>query len=183
MKTINFLLLALLCFLTIGAFAQDTASKGLAIGNKMPNLESSKVIGYAKKSFKTSDYKDKLLILDFWATWCHSCIEALPKNDSLQAKFGDKIQIVLVDCAVFKDTKANVAKFYKNRKTTHKDFKLPAIYEDTQLKALFPHELIPHHIWIYKGVVTAITESSEVTEDNIQRMLNGEHIKLPIKTM
>jgi thiol-disulfide isomerase/thioredoxin len=27
-----------------------------------------------------SDYKDKLLLVDFWTTWCKLCVEMMPSN-------------------------------------------------------------------------------------------------------
>src|SRR5690554_3491817 len=42
------------------------------------------------------DFKDKLIILDFWATWCAPCIQMIPRMDNLQKKYEDKIQFVSV---------------------------------------------------------------------------------------
>jgi thiol-disulfide isomerase/thioredoxin len=36
-------------------------------------------------------FNGKLMILDFWATWCGACISKFPKLDSLQKKYADKL--------------------------------------------------------------------------------------------
>lgn len=36
------------------------------------------------------DLKGKVIVLDFWATYCPPCIEEIPHLRSLQAKYGDK---------------------------------------------------------------------------------------------
>lgn len=36
------------------------------------------------------DYKGKVLILDFWATYCPPCIEEIPHLRALQAKYGEQ---------------------------------------------------------------------------------------------
>jgi thiol-disulfide isomerase/thioredoxin len=44
---------------------------------------------------RLGDLKDRVVILDFWATYCPPCREEIPHLNSLQAKYGaDKIQII-----------------------------------------------------------------------------------------
>ena len=38
-----------------------------------------------QKDVDLTDYKGKLIILNFWATWCAPCREEMPSLDSLQA--------------------------------------------------------------------------------------------------
>jgi len=42
-----------------------------------------------------SDYKGKIVILDFWATWCHPCVEELPHIQKLHEKFKEEEIVVL----------------------------------------------------------------------------------------
>ena len=41
-----------------------------------------------QKDVNLNDYKEKLLILNFWATWCAPCKEEMPSLDSLQGNIG-----------------------------------------------------------------------------------------------
>jgi thiol-disulfide isomerase/thioredoxin len=36
------------------------------------------------------DLKGKVVVVDFWATWCRPCIAAVPKNVKLVEKYGDR---------------------------------------------------------------------------------------------
>jgi thiol-disulfide isomerase/thioredoxin len=36
---------------------------------------------------KLSDYKGKIVLMDFWATWCAPCVQSQPKLQSIQEKF------------------------------------------------------------------------------------------------
>jgi thiol-disulfide isomerase/thioredoxin len=38
--------------------------------------------------------KDKIYVIELWATWCRPCIEALPHLSDLESKFGDKIVFI-----------------------------------------------------------------------------------------
>jgi thiol-disulfide isomerase/thioredoxin len=46
------------------------------------------------KIVSTADWKGKVVILNFWATWCPPCREEIPELVQLQAKYKDKLQIV-----------------------------------------------------------------------------------------
>lgn len=42
------------------------------------------------KTINLSDYKGKVVILDFWATWCPPCRAGIPDLVELKEKYGDK---------------------------------------------------------------------------------------------
>lgn len=41
------------------------------------------------KSVTLSDYKGKVILLNFWASWCAPCVKELPDLDRLQQSLGD----------------------------------------------------------------------------------------------
>jgi len=48
------------------------------------------------RGLKFKGYEDKIILLDFFATWCPPCRAEMPHLVNLQKKYGDKIQIFSV---------------------------------------------------------------------------------------
>jgi len=63
----------------------------------MPDILITNIINSPYKSAKLSDYKGKLVLIDFWAVWCQMCIASFPEMDSLQRVFHGKLQVFLVN--------------------------------------------------------------------------------------
>ncbi|HEY1165776.1 MAG TPA: redoxin domain-containing protein [Chitinophaga sp.] len=152
--------------------------QGLSVGDKCPDLVISSIINHPGGSARLSDFKGKLVILDFWSTWCLPCVAALPKMDSLQQAFGDRIVIL----PVTSQKKEMIAGFWKSNRYT-KALSIPSVVEDTALSASFPHEGVPHEVWIDgDGIVRGITTEQYVNAANIQRLLNGEAVNWPLNS-
>src|SRR5580658_6436947 len=57
------------------------------------------------KTVTARDFGGKLLILNFWATWCQPCVQEVPSLDLLQRQLGPK-GLVVLGVSVDKDQKA-----------------------------------------------------------------------------
>ncbi len=75
--------------------AEDT----LEIGSSAPALDIEHWVqnGDGKFSKVTSFQKDKVYVVEFWATWCGPCVQSMPHLAALQVKYADKgLQIVSI---------------------------------------------------------------------------------------
>lgn len=43
----------------------------------------------------SEQFKGKLVLLDFWATWCQPCVEKIPTYIELQRKYGDQGLVIV----------------------------------------------------------------------------------------
>lgn len=169
---------------TISLYAQTTSEiKPLNIGDTVPDVFLHNIINYKTASSRLSDFRGKLMILDFWATWCSSCIEGFPKLAALQEKFRNRLQVFLVNSKSTRDSKKKIVAFFHQRKLPDgESYQLPVIIKDTVLYKLFPHQLIPHYVWISpRGIVIATTGSGQVNATNINGLLEGKNIHLRMK--
>src|SRR5436190_10284217 len=147
------------------------AQKPLSIGNTIPvpqlqYLKTHSLLGAGG-----------IIILDFFATWCTSCVRELPKLDSLQKRFGEQFRVILITS----QSKEAIDAFRKKSKT-FASVSFPVITEDSVFKNLFPNRSIPHEVWINEeGKILAITDPVPVNADNIQSFLSGKNLSLPVK--
>ena len=81
----------LLFLLTIGLAGCYHGSKPSSIGKPAPDF----TIQDSDRSVTLSQLRGKIVVLNFWATWCPPCIEEMPSLVQMQKKMQDKNVIVL----------------------------------------------------------------------------------------
>lgn len=175
--------MGLLC-LCFSAKAQNyVAPTTIKIGDKMPDVLLTHILNSRYKSAKLSDFKGKLIIVDFWAVWCGSCVKAIPELDSLQRAFPDKLQVLLVNPKkeVNSEKQVNTTIARINAWSATKLI-VPIVFKDTAISKYFNFLSIPACAWIGPdGRLIAFTEGGQVTAANIEKVINREKLDLPVK--
>src|SRR5262249_34574499 len=62
------------------------------VGRPASEIEAVDLEG---KSVKLADYRGKVIVLDFWATWCGPCVGAMPRLIEIQKRFRDRPVVFL----------------------------------------------------------------------------------------
>src|SRR5450755_4658269 len=91
MKTKTLLLAAVLFSLTVhGADSPSTVRAELRPAKDRKPAPAFILKDSAGKSVKLSKYRGKVVLLDFWATWCHGCKEEIPWFAEFQKTYGPR---------------------------------------------------------------------------------------------
>jgi thiol-disulfide isomerase/thioredoxin len=126
---------ALACFMVLGAAdrlaGQDTPLK---VGDRAPRVVVHDLAGDPVDLGRYIGAKPTLL--EFWATWCESCQELLPRIRAAQKAYGSKVEFIGINVAV-NQTPAGVRQYlelhepgfralYDDEGTSTRAYRVPA---------------------------------------------------------
>lgn len=77
------------------ALEREAAKKNTVEGNVAPDFTLKSIDG---KNICLSSLKGKVVVLDFWGSWCGWCIKGMPKMKEYYAKYKGKLEILGIDC-------------------------------------------------------------------------------------
>jgi uncharacterized protein (TIGR03435 family) len=158
--------------LAAAATAQEQSSEP-KLGESPPALSLAKLL-QAPEGAKTSwgNFKGKVVVLEFWATWCGPCVAAIPHLNDLADQFKDQpVQFIAI---TDEDEKA-ITPFLKRRpihawvglddnKSTFKRYGITGI----------PHTVVVDK----KGKIAAITHPSGMSAQVLKDVLAGKKLAL-----
>jgi thiol-disulfide isomerase/thioredoxin len=155
-----------------------TLAAGFGVQKAVSVLNKSKYISVTEFSLPDntgkpraiSEWKDKLRVINFWATWCPPCREELPLFVELQKQYADK-NVQVLGIAI--DDAEPVAAFLK---------KLPVNYPmlvagQGGIELAFSlgnfASAIPYTIIVDKENNVVFQHSGEITKVQLQEAING----------
>lgn len=84
----------------------------LAIGTPAPSFTLKDTKG---ATHALQDYRGKVVVLDFWATWCPPCRVALPAIDKLHTKYKDNDKVVILGMNAQRGRPGNAGAFLREK--------------------------------------------------------------------
>jgi thiol-disulfide isomerase/thioredoxin len=133
-------------------------------GKPMPPLE---VTGWINGEVKAAELKGKVVLVDFYATWCGPCMRAIPHNNEMLTKYQSKGLVVLGVCT----NSRGQEKFADNAKEN--SIQYPAA-RDPNLKsetAWAVHYYPTYAVIDRKGIVRVIGLQPSHVEAVVQKLL------------
>jgi peroxiredoxin len=118
----------------------------LKAGTPAPDFASVDLNG---RTVRLSDWKGKVVVLDFWATWCGPCQLSLPHTQEVARQFKDQGVVVLAVCT--SDTRAKFESWMNAKQANYPDVAFTcdpndrgsAAYDDRASKKLYGVTGIP----------------------------------------
>jgi len=71
--------------------AEAQAKHAALEGKKAPRLN---LTGWVNGEVAAEDMAGKIIVVDFWATWCGPCIAAIPKNNKIAKDYIDDVIVI-----------------------------------------------------------------------------------------
>jgi thiol-disulfide isomerase/thioredoxin len=172
------LLLTLLAVLHSSVQAQEVANTEASpsIGSRAPDFNLAEVFG---GSVKSDDFRGKVIVIDFLATWCPPCMEEIPNFNALSEKYKDK-NVRVIGIALDSGTLDEV-----KQKLNEHQVRYPVFYglEKTRTDFginVFPATFVLTQDWTVQSKhLNLVPNKRRLIEKEIDSLLNKESTRLP----
>ena len=137
-KILVILLIFTLLFTACGQSGkEETVTYGpLTEGEAMRDFTAELVGG---ESFTLSDHKGKVILLNFWATWCGPCVGEMPAFTGLTERYGEDLVLLAVNSG---ENKKVVTQFLLDNGYTFP----VALDTDYAVSSVYPSDGIPYTV-------------------------------------
>jgi peroxiredoxin len=142
------------------------AQAALAVGTKFPDFNEKDTAG---KPLSIANYKGKVVLIDFWATWCAPCVAELPSVSKAYEKYHSK-GFEIIGVSLDQD-EAKLTSFIKQKSMTW-----PQYFDgDRKLAEKYGVESIPATFLLDgEGKILAKDLRGEALESAVAKALAGK---------
>jgi thiol-disulfide isomerase/thioredoxin len=154
-----------LMLLSIICMRCTTAPEELGIGRKAPGF---KLMDLRGREVSLDQYKGRIVMLDFWATWCGPCRQSMPMLENLQKEFPDNLALLAINLQESAEEVSNYAKMRNIHSTILLDLdgKVGQVYrsDSIPMQVLVDQQGVVRHIQIGFGPSVQQKLRTEITK-------------------
>ncbi|HTE90451.1 MAG TPA: TlpA disulfide reductase family protein, partial [Terriglobales bacterium] len=118
-------------------------------------------------SVRLSDYKGKVVLLDFWATWCHGCKTEIPWYMEFQNKYKDK-GLAVIGVSMDDDGWKSVKPFVEEQKMNY-----AVVIGNQELAKLYAVDALPVTLLIDRNGKIAVSHAGMVEKDAFEKEIQA----------
>lgn len=145
--------------------------RALPPGTPAPEIELISVTDQSR--VKLSDYRGKVVVLEWWATWCGPCQEPMTKLQNVRETYrqwGDKVQILTL--SIDEDLSTTRDHLASKKWTSHPNFWAGGGWQSDPAKAFRVSSIPTLYILTPDGTVTYAGSPSSSWERHVTALLN-----------
>ncbi|HAO79285.1 MAG TPA: hypothetical protein DCQ92_09965 [Verrucomicrobia subdivision 3 bacterium] len=149
-------------------------NNGPKIGDVPPSLNLTKMVqGSPATEISWDKLKGKVVVLEFWATWCGPCVQSIPHLNDLAEQFKNKPVVFI---SVTSENEDVIRLFLKN----HSMKAWVGLDDYEVLNKAFHVQGIPHAVIVdATGHIAAIAHPADLKPENLEEVLAGKKCSLP----
>ena len=167
--------LVLILVFIVMSFSAFAAKSNKKEDVKMPNIVLYDQYG---KKHSLEEYKGKVVVINFWATWCGYCVQELPEFEKVYKEFGSNSKDVIIIGIAGPKSKLNannidvskeeVTAFLKKKNITYPTLmdETGKTFDDYGVRA-FPTTFVINKKGFLEGYV-----SGAITADQLKKAIN-----------
>lgn len=141
---------------------KPAAETGVTVGKILPGFTLAAVDGKQVNIAPAG----RIIVLNFWATWCPPCREEMPELNQFSGKYGDRISFYLVN---IQESQATVADFLSQN-----GYDMNCLLDiDGQVAKTFRINAIPTTLVVDQQGTIKYRKSGPVTMAELEGVLNG----------
>lgn len=143
----------------------------LEVGDTAPDFSA---VDLQDRTVQLADYRDRVVVLDFWATWCGPCLIAMPDLQQVHEDFAPHgVEILAINQGEDRD---RIARFIQRHAYTFRVVR----DEASAIGALFGIRGLPAQLvigtdgrieWIHLGYST---EAAQTLRQHLERLTRGK---------
>ncbi len=140
----------------LACLALDARAGSLGAGDALPSFHLPDRSG---RMVSPASLSARVVIIDFWASWCALCGEGLPALDALAARYPDKLQVIAIN---IDHSRARADEFLAKHIPKPR---FTVLYDpDASTPSRFGTEAMPTLYLVVDGVIRRVEEGYEPDE-------------------